>query len=78
VSIGLEGAVVTVYTHAGIPIPPEGQIMAALARKDAELAHKDAELARKDAELAFREAAHAAEIEELRRQLEELRGGQPS
>jgi hypothetical protein len=48
VSIGLEGAAVTVYTHAGVPIPHEGQIMATLARKDAEL-------------------------EELRRQLEELR-----
>jgi Uma2 family endonuclease len=63
VSIGLAGAAVTVYTHAGVPIPREGQIMATLAHKDAELARKDTELARKDTELA-----------ELRRQLEELRG----
>jgi Uma2 family endonuclease len=57
-TIGLEGTVVTVYTHAGVPIPHEGQIMAELAQRDAELAYKDAENA------------------ELRRQLEELRGGQ--
>jgi hypothetical protein len=53
VSIGLEGAVARVYTHAGVPIPQEGQIMAMLAHKDAE---------------------HAAQIAELQRQLDELRG----
>jgi Uma2 family endonuclease len=94
VSIGLEGTMVTIHTHAGVAIPLEGQIMATLAHKDAqhasELARKDAqyasELARKDAqyasELARKDAQHAAELarqsaelEELRRQLEELRGG---
>jgi hypothetical protein len=43
VSIGLEGAAVTVSTHAGVPLPHEGQIMATLARTEAELACKDAE-----------------------------------
>jgi Uma2 family endonuclease len=69
VSIGLEGAAVTVYTHAGVPIPREGQIMATLARKDAEHAE---EIVRKDAELARKDA----ELEELRRLLEDLRDRQ--
>jgi hypothetical protein len=55
VTIGLEGTVVTVYTHAGVPIPHEGQVMAELARRDAELARKDAE-----------NAALRRQLEELR------------
>jgi hypothetical protein len=89
VTIGLEGAVVTVYTRAGIPIPHEGQIMAALAGKDAEVAQRDAalalrvashaaELARTNAEHAAELARRDAELEELRRRLEELGGAQPS
>jgi hypothetical protein len=65
VIIGLEGATATVYTQTGVPVPREGQLMAALARRKAEHA---TETARKDME-------YAAQIAELRRQLEELRGG---
>jgi Uma2 family endonuclease len=51
VTIGLEGTVARVYTYAGVPIPHEGEIMAELARRDAE----NAELRRQLDELRGRQ-----------------------
>jgi hypothetical protein len=71
VSIGLEGTMVTIHTHAGVAIPLEGQIMATLARLQSEHA---TQLARQNTEHAAELARQNAELAELRRQLEELRG----
>lgn len=74
VAIGLEGALATVYTRAGVRQLREGEVAEESKRHARELEQRDAAIAR---ELEQRDAAiarQATEIEELQRQLRKLRG----